>query len=251
MYRFENAAGETPWDVVQASDDLDELKKQEIYWKFNDARLKAPARSAPAPPSRESARFRSAPDTGWACQIPGYPRPANPQGVGLSWCPAGVDFQVRVFALVAAGAQCAIAMGNSSTPEQVQARHREIEANCEQLAALGVRTGGGFTCACPPGYGGSGYAVDPGLVERDRELQAQRERQRAEAERAARREQQAEQEEARLAAQRERRRIAERNARILNSDCSCIAVSERNGEYTCMDDFVSDGTGKSLCDIRR
>lgn len=78
------------------------------------------------------------------CEIPGYPRPANVQNLGLSWCPATVDFQARVFALQAAGAQCAIATGSSSTPEQIQARRQEIQAACERLAALGVSN-----CQCP------------------------------------------------------------------------------------------------------
>ena len=78
------------------------------------------------------------------CEIPGYPRPADVKNLGLSWCPATVDFQARVFALQAAGAQCAIATGSSSTPEQIQARRQEIQAACERLAALGVSD-----CRCP------------------------------------------------------------------------------------------------------
>ena len=86
---------------------------------------------------------------GGSCLIPGYPRP--PGGVanlGFSWCPASVSMQARAFALQAAGAQCAIATGSSSTPEQIQARRREIAAACERLAALGVSN-----CRCPAGYG--------------------------------------------------------------------------------------------------
>ena len=89
---------------------------------------------------------------GGSCLIPGYPSP--PGGVanlGLSWCPASVDFQARAFALQAAGAQCAIATGSSSTPEQIQARRREITAACGRLAALSAR--GGINCRCPAGYG--------------------------------------------------------------------------------------------------
>ena len=63
-----------------------------------------------------------------------------------------------------------------------------------------------------------------------------------------RREQQAkQQEEARQAAQREKRRIEAKNAEVLNSNCSCIAI-EDNGEYVCMDGFVSD---TPFCDISR
>ena len=86
--------------------------------------------------------------SGGQCQIPGYPSP--PGGVaslGLSWCPASVGFQVRAFALQAAGAQCAIATGSSSTPQQIQARRREIAASCGRLAAMGVSN-----CQCPASY---------------------------------------------------------------------------------------------------
>ena len=81
-----------------------------------------------------------------ACQVPGYPNP--PGGVanlGFSWCPASVGMQVRAFALQAAGAQCAMATGSSSTPEQIEARRREIRAACDRLAALGQGN-----CQCPP-----------------------------------------------------------------------------------------------------
>ena len=86
---------------------------------------------------------------GGPCQVPGYPNP--PGGVsnlGFSWCPASVGLQVRSFALQAAGAQCAIAAGSSSTPEQIEARRREIRASCDRLAALGQGN-----CQCPPGLG--------------------------------------------------------------------------------------------------
>ena len=86
---------------------------------------------------------------GGPCQVPGYPNP--PGGVanlGFSWCPESVSLQVRSFALQAAGAQCAIAMGSSSTPEQIEARRREIQAACDRLAALGQGN-----CQCPPGLG--------------------------------------------------------------------------------------------------
>ena len=84
---------------------------------------------------------------GGPCQVPGYPNP--PGGVanlGFSWCPASVSLQVRSFALQAAGAECAIATGSSSTPEQIEARRREIRAACDRLAALGQGN-----CQCPPG----------------------------------------------------------------------------------------------------
>ena len=86
---------------------------------------------------------------GGSCQIPGYPRPANPRTLGLAWCPAQVDFQRRVFALQAAGAQCAMATGSSSTPEQIQARRQEIKSACDRLDAL--QSPDIPTCQCPAG----------------------------------------------------------------------------------------------------
>ena len=86
---------------------------------------------------------------GGPCQVPGYPNP--PGGVanlGFSWCPASVGLQVRSFALQAAGAECAMATGSSSTPEQIEARRREIRAACDRLASLGQGN-----CQCPPGLG--------------------------------------------------------------------------------------------------
>ena len=169
---------------------------------------------------------------GGSCEIPGYPRP--PGGVanlGLSWCPASVDFQVRAFALQAAGAQCAIATGSSSTPEQIQARRREISAACGRLAALGAPD-----CQCSPGSGGPGFSQDTSAIDREqqrREQQAQR------------------QEEARQAAQREKLRIESNNAAVLNSNCSCIRI-EDDGEYACLDGFVqSRNATRPLCDIKR
>ena len=102
---------------------------------------------------RRSSRRQSQPRSGRAggggCQVPGYPNP--PGGVsnlGFSWCPASVGLQVRSFALQAAGAECAIATGSSSTPEQIKVRRREIRAACDRLTALGQGN-----CQCPPGLG--------------------------------------------------------------------------------------------------
>ena len=89
---------------------------------------------------------------GGSCEIPGYPSP--PGGVenrGLSWCPVSVSMQVRAFALQAAGAQCAIATGSSSTSEQIQARRREIKESCGRLAVWSARDG--INCRCPAVYG--------------------------------------------------------------------------------------------------
>ena len=189
---------------------------------------------------------------GGSCEIPNYPSP--PGGVanrGFSWCPASVDFQVRAFALQAAGAQCALATGSSSMPAQVQARHREIAAACERLAALSAR--GGTNCRCPPGFGGPGYSEDAGSIDREQERREQQAKQQEEARQAAQRERQARQEaEARQDAERRRNEINRSNAEILNSNCSCISIKD-DGRYACMDGFVvgKDSSGKPLCDIRR
>ena len=100
---------------------------------------------------------------------------------------------------------------------------------CARLAALGVPN-----CRCPQFgvLGGPGNAEVSSSIDRENK----------------RREQQAkQQEEARQAAQREKRRIAAKNVEVLNSNCSCISI-EDDGEYVCMDGFVSD---KPLCDISR
>ena len=89
----------------------------------------------------------SAPQVGAeVCEIPNYPNAENAAELGLSWCPSDVSLQVRAFALQAAGAQCAIVTGSSSTPEQIQTRRQEIRTACEILAGLGVSS-----CQCPPG----------------------------------------------------------------------------------------------------
>ena len=173
------------------------------------------------------------------CEIPGYPRPADPQSLGLSWCPASVDFQVRVFALTAAGANCAIALGTSSTPEQIQARRRDIKGYCERLEALDQGLGGNGECLCPPGWGGTRSNVDrAGAKPRDADLED-----------AKGVESDNQEEEAR---QRQRLRMEENNRDVLNSDCTCISIDDQTGKYACMDGFVSDGrSGKPTCDIRR
>ncbi len=185
--------------------------------------------------------------SGGRCEVPGYPRP--PGGVanlGLAWCPASVSMQVRAFALQAAGAQCAIATGSSSTPEQIQARGREISAACGRLAALGASN-----CQCPPGLGGTGSSNYSSSIDPENERREQLARQQEEARKAAEREMQARQEEARQAAQREKLRIESNNAAVLNSNCSCIRI-EDDGEYACLDGFVqSRNATRPLCDIKR
>ena len=158
-----NTAGETPWDLAKANK---ALKGSDAYWRLNEARFEAPGRGARGSPTtgptstsdKSNVELAAAvPSSGPGCMIAGYPSP--PGGVanlGFSWCPASVTLQVRSFALQAAGAQCAIATGSSSTPEQINARRQEINAACDRLAALGTRLDGpnsGASCRCPAGFG--------------------------------------------------------------------------------------------------
>ena len=76
---------------------------------------------------------------GGPCQVPGYPNP--PGGVsnlGFSWCPAKAS-ACRFGRLPCRRLEreCAIAMGSSSTPEQIEARRREIQAACDRLVCPG------------------------------------------------------------------------------------------------------------------
>ena len=93
----------------------------------------------------------SAADGPRACEIPGFPRPADARSLGLRWCPSSVDFQLRVFALQAAGAWCGILTGSASTAGEVKAGQDMVDAACDRLDALAGRNGGA-PCRCPPGY---------------------------------------------------------------------------------------------------
>ena len=146
-----NAAGQTPWDLAQQNE---ALQGSPAYWRLNDARFNAPSQDV-QPDATGSARPQPGavvrpPRQGPACEVPGYPTPANVESIGLSWCGPSVGFQRRAFAVQAAGAWCAIAEGTSSTPEQISARHQEINAACDTLDALGSL--GGPPCRCPAGY---------------------------------------------------------------------------------------------------
>ena len=157
-----NAAGETPWDLARAND---ALKGSDSYWRLNEARFAEPAQESRHPsPARLRQRQAAVPQgerqatasppppqrQGPACEIPGYPTPANVQSLGLSWCGSSVGFQRRAFALQAAGAWCAIDGGTSSSPDQIGARHQEINAACDALDAFAAQ--GGPPCQCPDGY---------------------------------------------------------------------------------------------------
>ena len=181
---------------------------------------------------------------GGSCEIPGYPNP--PGGVanlGLSWCPASVSMQARAFALQAAGAQCAIATGSSSTPEQIQARRREITVACGRLAALGAPN-----CQCPAGLGGPGSAQDSSSILQEEEPDLQAEELEAQWERQKKRALQA----ALTDLEAEKRGIEAANAEVLDSDCQCIRI-EYDGKYTCIDGSMPGNifSGKSWCDIRQ
>ena len=151
----EDDDGTTPWDLAKEND---ELRGSDAYWRMNDARfadppreVRRPATTQPSRPQVEVSSDRQSQRRGPGCEIPGYPTPANIQSLGVNWCGPDVDFQKRSFALQAAGAWCAIAGGSSSTPEQVSARHQEINAACDTLEALQARLGG-RPCTCPAGY---------------------------------------------------------------------------------------------------
>ena len=87
------------------------------------------------------------------CEIPGYPSPpGGGANVGLTWCPASVDFQMRAFALQAAGIQCSLAAVPDPPPEVVSQARSQIREVCSRLAALGPGLGVS-NCRCPAGYG--------------------------------------------------------------------------------------------------
>ena len=95
----------------------------------------------------------------------------------------------------------------------------------------------------------------PEQREKDKKEREERRREEEESIRLEEEERQAAQRrDAREAQEAEDRRIEESKVRVLESDCSCIAI-EDNGEHLCMDGFVSapssDPDSKPLCDIFR
>ena len=142
-----NAEGKTPWDL--ASNNA-ALKGSEGYWHLNDARFSAASETQPA--GNVASESTKRPEGGKGeCEIPGYPSPSNPQSLGLSWCPSNVDFQLRSFALYAAGGWCEIHGGSSSTPEQIAASYRQINHSCDSLDAM-KSMNRGAKCVCPRDY---------------------------------------------------------------------------------------------------
>ena len=142
-----NASGETPWDLAEGNK---LLRGTAGYWRLNEARFEVPlyGTAAGTRPNPSAAEADSDPTE---CEIPGFPVPDDAESLGLDWCPSSVDFQLRVFALQAAGAWCGIRGGTSSMPEQVEARHIEISAACDRLDAL-AGNNFGASCLCPSGY---------------------------------------------------------------------------------------------------
>ena len=147
-----NTAGRTPWDLAQENE---VLRGSDAYWRLNDARFNTPRQeSRRSTTTTQPTRRAGAPEQlysqGPACEIPGYPTPVNVESLGLNWCGPSVGIQRRAIALQAAGAWCALAAGTSSSPDQVNARHQEINYSCDMLDALQAR--GGPPCLCPAGY---------------------------------------------------------------------------------------------------
>ena len=91
------------------------------------------------------------------CLIPNYPNPGDVLSLGLPWCPASVDFQLRSFALYAAGAQCSLAAVPDPTPRMIGQTNRQIADLCGRIDALNARNarlaGGRAPCRCPAGFG--------------------------------------------------------------------------------------------------
>ena len=176
----DGAAGETAWDLAQANE---VLQGTDGYWRMNDARFGAPGGggaggSTTTPAGRAGATGRrqavagggttpsdgvggaAAPSeaigSGGSCQIPGYPNPGDMMNLGLSSCPARVDFQVRAFALQAAGIQCALTTADRQevTLEVASEARRQIREVCDRLAALDeAMNTSGASCRCPAGFG--------------------------------------------------------------------------------------------------
>ena len=125
----------------------------DAYWQLNDARFAAQDDRGPDVDQTESQPQGAAATTvkpARTCEIPGYPSPDDVQSLTLRWCGAAVGFRRRALALQAAGAWCAIAGANSSSPSQLAARYREINTACDRLDAM--QSVGTPSCRCPAGY---------------------------------------------------------------------------------------------------
>ena len=102
-----NASGKTPWDLAQ---DNSALKGSEAYWLLNDARFGAGSGTASTSSASTSVAGPGSnavvPKSRGQCEIPGYPRPANVQNLGFSWCPCDGGFSGA--GLCAAGGRGAV-----------------------------------------------------------------------------------------------------------------------------------------------
>ena len=165
-----NERRQTAWKLASQNDNED-LKASEAYWRLNEARFDSPDAEAALATERlaplaeltqdEDAEGRAATASGesrtdtvggpGACEIPGFPSPAHIRGLGLSWCPSSVDFQLRAIALQAAGAWCGIRTGSASTRDEVAVGHDLVNTACDRLDALGGNNTGP-SCRCPSGY---------------------------------------------------------------------------------------------------
>ena len=108
-------------------------RTEETSWPVRPLAAAVPAPLWTHPRATRAPRLAGVPAKSRAIRI----LPGVWPNLGFSWCPASVSLQVRSFALQAAGAECAIAMGSSSTPEQIEARRREIQAACDRLVCPG------------------------------------------------------------------------------------------------------------------
>ena len=133
----------------------------------------------------------------------------------------------RFYCLDAFARHCALKKGPNQ--KQLDALRRDFEV----LRSQGQESG------CPY-FGVFGVTYAPGF-KREAIDRAEKEARKARQEEQRRLEEQAKQ-----AAQKRKRLIEENNARVLASDCSCIRISEEDGELTCLDGFVG-----MTCDIKR
>ena len=148
-----NAEVKTPWDLAKTNT---VIKGTDVYWRLNEARFEAPRGGRTSPSSGDSRSNAVVPSNEVPCEIPNYPNPGDMANLGLSWCPASVTFQVRTFALQAAGIKCAVAAASPAPPEVVSRARSQMSQVCSSLEALDKRLGepnGGASCRCPAGYG--------------------------------------------------------------------------------------------------
>ena len=82
-----NANGETAWDAAQSNE---QIKGADAYWRLNDARFNTPRQDSRRPTTPLDRRLDAASEASRsearACEISGYPTPADFQTLGLNWC---------------------------------------------------------------------------------------------------------------------------------------------------------------------